>query len=75
MKYKEFNAWCNERACDGCWGIKEAMFCIDTCSTMMSVPFWKREKAWREYEHREVAEKVVAETNKIIEKMKQDTVF
>ena len=25
MKYKEFIRWCNERACDGCWGMLEAM--------------------------------------------------
>ena len=29
MKFKEFAKWCNERACDGCWGMLEAMACID----------------------------------------------
>lgn len=25
MKFKEFSAWCNDRACDGCWGMTEAI--------------------------------------------------
>ena len=29
MKFKEFENWCSERACDGCWGMLEAMACID----------------------------------------------
>ena len=29
MKYKEFKKWCNEIACDGCWSLKQAQFCID----------------------------------------------
>lgn len=27
MKFKEFVQWCNDRACDGCWGIKEFVIC------------------------------------------------
>lgn len=29
MKFKEFVNWCNERACDGCWGMLEAIACIN----------------------------------------------
>lgn len=28
MKFKEFENWCNERACDGCLGMLTAMVCI-----------------------------------------------
>lgn len=75
MKYKEFNDWCNRRASDGCWGLREAMVCLEACSIFSSVPFWKREKMWKEYENRELLEKVVADTDRIIEKVRQGTVF
>ena len=29
MTYKEFKKFCNERAIDGCWSLKQAQFCID----------------------------------------------
>lgn len=29
MTFKQFEAWCNQRACDACWGMLEAMTCID----------------------------------------------
>lgn len=44
MKFKEFEAWCNQRACDGCWGVLEAMTCIDILNTINRKWFWKREK-------------------------------
>lgn len=46
MKFKEFSAWCNERACDGCWGMTEAIICTNLCSDIYKFPFWKREKYW-----------------------------
>ena len=48
MTFKEFSKWCNERACDGCWGMKEAMICVTICEDIYKKPFWKREKIWRE---------------------------
>lgn len=47
MKYKEFVAWCNERACDGQWGLRMACACIDIMKQINKKPFWKREKAWQ----------------------------
>lgn len=44
MKYKEFNNWCNSRACDGCWGSYEAMFCLDIIRQIQNTVFWKRER-------------------------------
>ena len=43
MKYKNFNIWCNQRACDGCWGMNEAIFCINIIQQIQRQPFWKRE--------------------------------
>ena len=48
MKYKEFVNWCNQRACDGCWSMKTAIYCIGVCETINEEHFWKREKIWRE---------------------------
>ena len=51
MTYKEFNDWCNQRACDGCWGMNTAIYCIGVCETINNLPFWKRNKVWKsEYE-------------------------
>lgn len=47
MTYKEFNDWCNQRVCDGCWGINVAIFCIDVINQVQAQPFWKREKEWQ----------------------------
>lgn len=52
MKYKEFKKWCNMRATEGTWGMKQAIYCIDTMKYINAYPFWKREKIWKEeYEH------------------------
>lgn len=48
MTYKEFFAWCNDRAADGCWGIETAIYCIDIINQIRKEPFWKREKKWKE---------------------------
>ena len=46
MTYKEFVCWCNERACDGCWGTGHALYCAEVMSEINALPFWKREKEW-----------------------------
>ena len=48
MKFKEFSDWCNRRACDGCWGMAEAICCCETAQAIYKFPFWKREKMWQE---------------------------
>lgn len=50
MKYREFEDWCNDRAHDGCWGMKEAIICIRCIEDIQSRPFWKRKERWREVE-------------------------
>lgn len=43
MKYKEFVAWCNERACDGQWSGQMALVCTHIIDDIRMLPFWKRE--------------------------------
>ena len=66
MTYKQFKQWCNERACDGCWGMQVALLCIDVMKEINRLPFWKREKVWKQIEHRMLVE-VITPTNKIIQ--------
>ena len=40
MTFKEFNKWCNERACDGCWGFVTAASCIAIVDELNKVPFF-----------------------------------
>lgn len=47
MTFKQFKQWCNERACDGCWGCNEAVYCIELLDNMMKIPFWRRNKVWK----------------------------
>lgn len=59
MTFKEFEAWCNQRACDGCWGMLEAMTCIDILKTVRKKWFWQREKFWKEEYATDVMEQIV----------------
>ena len=47
MKFREFVSWCNQRATDGCWGMLEAIVCVDIIETVRKERFWKREKFWK----------------------------
>lgn len=72
MTYKEFRAWCNERACDGYWSMMTSLSCIGVMEEISSVPFWKRKKAWKAIED-EVVTKIVNPINKKIEEyLKQE---
>ena len=48
MTFKEFNEWCNHRACDGCWSANTAIYCITICREINALPFGERKKAWDE---------------------------
>lgn len=50
MTFKQFVKWCNERAYDGCWGFQTAQMCIGVMREIRKLPFWKREKAWKQIE-------------------------
>ena len=68
MTFKEFVIWCNERACDGCWGMNEATICIAIMAEVKNKPFWKRKKKWKMIED-EVVTKIVNPINKKIEEL------
>ena len=68
MTFKEFVEWCNDRACDGCWGMIESMVCMDISSNIRKRPFWKRKKAWME-KQQQVLDEIVNPINRKIEEM------
>ena len=69
MKFREFVSWCNQRAADGCWGMLEAMVCVDIIETVRKERFWKREKFWKEKYADDVLEQIVNPIEKKIEEM------
>ena len=71
MTFKEFSNWCNERCCDGYWGMKEAIFCSRLCGEIYEKASGlfknkKREKLWNENPYKEYAEEIVRQINKKI---------
>ena len=73
MTFKEFEAWCNQRACDACWGMLEAMTCIDILKTVRKKWLWKREKFWQEEYATDVMEQIVNPIEKKIAEMRTNT--
>lgn len=69
MKFREFVSWCNQRAADGCWGMLEAMVCIDIMETVRKEWFWKREKFWQDKYANDVLEQIVTPIEKKIEEI------
>lgn len=59
MKFKEFEEWCSHRAADGCWGMIDAIVCIEIIKEIRQCFFWKREKIWKEKYEKEVVEQIV----------------
>ena len=68
MTFKQFRKWCNERACDGCWGMSTAIVCLRIAETVNRLPFWRRERFWRKInEDLKIVETFVEPVNKKIE--------
>ena len=72
MTFKEFEAWCNQRACDGCWGMLDAMVCIDIIEKVRKQRFWKREKFWQEKYSDDVMEQIVSPIERKIEEVMEN---
>ena len=72
MKFKEFENWYNERVCDGCWGMLEAITCIGLIKEIRKAPFWKREKIWKENCEQQVLEEIINPIEKKLEEMKKN---
>ena len=64
MKFKEFAVWCNDRAADGCWGMNTAIYCIGVLKTIWKLPFWKREKVWKQEYEELIVREIVEPINK-----------
>ena len=74
MTFKEFANWCNDRACDGCWGRMEAICCIEIIDRVREKPFWKREKEWQRLNAEYSIEKdLVIPINQMIEEVRRDS--
>lgn len=71
MKYKEFNNWCNDRACDGYWSKNTAIYCLEVINKISQEPFWRREKIWRKIYENTVVYGIVNPINKKIQKSKE----
>lgn len=69
MTFKEFKIWCNKRAADGCWGMMTAMFCIWILKEVKKIPFWKREKVWKEKYEKEIMKDVIEPIEKKIKEV------
>ena len=69
MTYKEFVNWCNRRACDGCWSMGTAIYCIEVVKKINDLPFWKRKKEWLKVKDT-IEKDVVSVINAKIEAMK-----
>ena len=67
MTFKQFKAWCNDRACDGCWGFFEAIQCLEVGREIQKYPPWKREKMWKHHHMKIVIEEIVDRTNQLIQ--------
>ena len=66
MTFKEFSGWCNKRACDGCWDISTAICCIEICSKIKALPFWKRNKELnklKDYVEKEIVQVIEKKLN------------
>lgn len=72
MKFKEFENQCSERACDGCWGMPEAIACINVINEIMKIQFWKREKFWKENYEQQVLKEIIDPIEKKLEEMKNE---
>lgn len=72
MKFREFNSWCNNRAQDGHWGLEEAITCCDVNRKIRSLPFWKREKYWKQHYEKFIVERIIEPTNQLIIKYMEE---
>lgn len=67
MKYKQFRSWCNERAADGCWKMRDALVCARVIELVNQKPVWKRGHTWRKLDDiYGIVQNIVEPTNRKI---------
>ena len=71
MTFKEFVSWCNDRAADGCWSLYAATVCITIVGEVRELPFWKREKYWKEKYEEEIIREIVEPIEKKISELRR----
>ena len=69
MTFKEFMEWCNDRACDGVWNLREFMEVVDIVADVMKKRPWRREKYWKKQYESCVMQQIVIPINKRIEEI------
>lgn len=70
MSYKEFVKWCGDRSCDGCWGMRQALDCIQILEFIRRKPFWRREWVWKEFFRDDVMRLIVIPINNKIDEVR-----
>lgn len=73
MTLNQFRAWCNQRACDGCWSENVALFCIELLRNMEKIAWWRRRKVWGEISVGVMAS-VVGPINRKIEEARKEKI-
>ena len=66
MTFKEFTKWCNARACDGNWGLHHVLTCTSIYNEIKEIPFWKRERVFKNKYAKHVYEEIVKPINEKI---------
>jgi hypothetical protein len=67
MSFKEFDYWCNIRACDGLWG--SFTICLRVLNEINGLPWFMREKFWKVNYEQRIIELVINPTNAKIDAM------
>lgn len=67
MTFKEFMEWCNDRACDGTWNLREVTAVVDVVNDVTKKCRWRREKYWKKRYESRVMQQIVIPINKRIE--------
>lgn len=73
MTLRQFRAWCNQRACDGCWSANVALYCIELMRNMEKIPWWRRRKVWGKISIA-VMDSVVGPINRKIEEARKEEI-
>ena len=72
MKFKEFLEWANDRAADGFWSYQIAVVSSAIIDDVRKIPFWKRERIWRDKFEKDVLDELVTPVNERIEQLKRE---